>query len=120
MVQSKAATVDDYIAEAGPERRAALQGLRDLCRRRLSGWQEQIRWGMAVYAKGDDAFFAFASQKQYIAVYGLTQVVLDANAPALAGLDRGKGCLRFRKPEQVDISLLEDLMNQALKSRPGC
>jgi hypothetical protein len=32
------------------------------------------------------------------------------NAEALKGLDAGKSCIRFRKPETIDFELLDKLL----------
>ncbi len=69
MVQSKAATVDDYIAEAPPERREALAKVREIAGRELAGCEERMMYGMPAYVRADGSGFAFASQKQYIALY---------------------------------------------------
>lgn len=98
-MQSKAETVDGYIAEAPPERQASLNRIRDLCRSILSGHEERVAYGMPTYARGDQAEFAFASQKQYLALYLMKPAVAEKNAAALADLDMGKGCIRYRKPE---------------------
>jgi hypothetical protein len=42
-----AATVDDYIAGAPADRRAALELLRELCTDELPGFDETIRYGYA-------------------------------------------------------------------------
>ncbi len=52
----------------------------------------------------------FASQKQYISLYILKQEVLDAHRDLLAGLNLGKGCIRYRKPEQIDFDVVERLL----------
>lgn len=44
--------------------------------------------------------------------------VRDAFAERLAGHDMGKGCLRFRKPEQIDFDLVRDLL-RATAAEPG-
>lgn len=44
--------------------------------------------------------------------------VRDAFAERLAGQDMGKGCLRFRKPERVDLELVRDLL-RATAAAPG-
>ena len=111
MVASKAATVDAYIAEAPAERRPWLERVRDLARRTLLGFEEKMAYGMPVYQRGDEpGGFAFASQKQYVALYITNPAVVAKNAEALAGLDMGKSCLRFRDPEGIDFALLEQLL----------
>ena len=122
MVQSRAATVDDYITEAPPERRAALERIRDLARRTLTGFDEKMAYGMPAYYGPGQNGFAFASQKQYVALYITNQAVVAKNAEALKGLDMGKSCLRYRSPEQIDFALLEQLLNDTRDNPqgPGC
>jgi len=43
------------------------------------------------------AEIAWASQKRYISLYVLRADVLDAHRGQLAGLDVGKGCIRYRR-----------------------
>ena len=56
------------------------------------------------------AEFAFANQKQYIALYVMKTGVHAKNAKALSRLDCGKGCIRFRRPEAIDWRLVEKLL----------
>ncbi|MET8701322.1 iron chaperone [Kitasatospora sp. NPDC058032] len=118
MVQSSAATVDDYLAEAPEDRRAVLAELRRLCRRELTGFTEVMAYGMPAYERDGVAEAAFASQKQYISFYVMRSDVREAFAERLAGPNTGKGCLRFRRPEAVDFALLRDLL-RATAARPG-
>ena len=122
MVQSKAATVDAYIAEAPPERRPALERIRDLARRTLTGFEEKMAYGMPAYDRGDPGGFGFASQKRYIALYITNEAAVAKNADALKGLDMGKCCLRYRRPEQIDFALVEQLLRDTRDhpEGPGC
>jgi len=118
MVQSKARTVDAYIAEASPERRPHLQAITDLCRRTLTGYEEVMAYGMPAYQREGQGGFAFANQKQYVALYVDTDVVAK-NAEALKGLDMGKCCLRYRNPAKIDYALLERLLADTRDSPEG-
>ena len=109
MVQSKAATVDAYIAEADPARRPHLEQVRDLARRTLVGFRETMSYGMPTYSDGAEGGFAFASQKQYVSLY-IHAAAAAKNAEALAGQDMGKCCLRYRNPAKIDYALLERLL----------
>jgi uncharacterized protein YdhG (YjbR/CyaY superfamily) len=110
MVQSKAPTVDAYLSEARPDHRPYLTGVRDLARRVLADHQERMHWGMPVYMRDEKVRFGFAGQKQFVSLYFMDPQVLDENASALAGVVRGKSCLRYRRPEQIDLRLLETLL----------
>ena len=120
MVQSAAKDVDGYIAEAPAERRPHLERLRDLCRSTLSGFQEGMGYGMPVYQRGDEpGGVAFASQKQYVAIYVTNPDVVAKNADALKGHDMGKSCLRFKNPAKIDWALVETLLADTRDSTTG-
>lgn len=118
MVRSEAKDVAGYLAEATDERRDALARLRELCRAELKGFDEVMAYGMPAYERDGTAEIAFAAQKQYISFYLMRGDVRDAFADRLAGQDMGKGCLRFRKPENIDFDLVRDLL-RATAARPG-
>ncbi|MEV0250659.1 DUF1801 domain-containing protein [Nocardia sp. NPDC050712] len=117
MVQSKAATVEEYLAELPEERRAVLTRLVEMCRAELAGFGEVMRYGMPGYERADIEF-GFASQKQYIAVYVMRADVREAFEERLAGHDMGKACLRFRNAADVDFDLVRDLI-EATAAVPG-
>jgi uncharacterized protein YdhG (YjbR/CyaY superfamily) len=109
-MQSTAATVEAYIAEAPPERQGALERLREACIRGLPGCVETMTYGMASYGRpGEDPVICFASQKQYIAFYA-GQSAVTTFAEALKGLDNGKGCIRYRKPAQIDFAVVDAIL----------
>jgi uncharacterized protein YdhG (YjbR/CyaY superfamily) len=120
-VRSDASTVEEYVAEAPAERRNALELLRRLCREELSGFDEEMAYGMPAYLRDGVVEVGFASQKAYISLYILRQDALDAGAERLAGLSLGKGCVRFARPEQVDPAVVRELLKAAATdSGPLC
>ena len=110
MVQSKAATVDEYLETVEPKRAPWLRKVRACALENLPGFVEDMRYGMPCYSRAADGRgFAFNSQKQYVSLY-VAPEVHAINAEALAGLDAGKACIRFRKPETIDFDLLGKLL----------
>src|SRR5262245_3973483 len=110
-MRSDATTVAQYIAEAPDSRRDALNLLRHLCRQELPGFEEAMRHGMPAYLRDDVVEVAFASQKNYLSLYILRQAALEANTQRLGGLSVGKGCIRFRRPDQIDPATVRRLLN---------
>jgi uncharacterized protein YdhG (YjbR/CyaY superfamily) len=90
--------------------RAHLRRMRDTARAALDGYAEKMMWGMPAYERDGKVEVAFANQKQYIALYIMKTGVHAKNAKALSGLDCGKGCIRFRKPEMIDWVLVNALL----------
>jgi uncharacterized protein YdhG (YjbR/CyaY superfamily) len=115
--------VTDYIADARPDRRAALEMLRALCRTELDGFVEELRYGMPGYVRtpGGDVEIGFASQKRYLSLYVTRTDVMDAFRDVLVGLDVGKGCIRYRRPEQLDADVIRQVLRRtAATTGPVC
>ena len=115
-MQRKVATVAAYIAESPAENRPALKRLRSLCREMLNGYLEDIGYGMPVYKRNGVMEVAFASQKHYISLYILKKEVVDEHRAALKGCSIGKGCIRFKYPEQIDFGIVKSLLRGTLES----
>jgi uncharacterized protein YdhG (YjbR/CyaY superfamily) len=114
-------SVEEYIAEAPAERREALALLRRLCREELSGFDEGLRHAIPCYLRDDVVEVAFASQKAYISLYVLRRAALEANRERLTSLSVGKGCIRFRRPEQIDATVVRALLQStASDTGPVC
>ncbi|HET6783805.1 MAG TPA: DUF1801 domain-containing protein [Pseudoxanthomonas sp.] len=134
MVSSAAATVEAYLAELPPERRAVVSKVRDLVNAHLpAGYVESMNWGMisweiplarypVTYNKQPLMYAALAAQKNNYALYLMcsyadSQIERDLRAAyAAAGLklDMGKSCLRFRTLE----GLLQPAVAAAIASTP--
>jgi hypothetical protein len=132
-MQSKATTVDAYIAELPPGRQEAITKLRKEIKKNLpKGFREVMSYGMigyvvphSLYPAGYHCdpklplpFMNLASQKNFIAVYHmavyadplLLKWLTDAYAKAgVSKLDMGKSCLRFKKPENIPYKLIGEL-----------
>ncbi|MDA1359867.1 DUF1801 domain-containing protein [Glycomyces luteolus] len=117
MVQSDAATVDEYLAALPEERRAVMTAIRDVCREELPGFAEVMEYGMPAFAGEGTGGVAFASQKRYISFY-MRADVRETLAERLAGHDVGKVCLRFSSPKRVDLDLIRDIA-RATAASPG-
>lgn len=134
-MQSKAATVEQYLAELPEDRRAIIQAVRKVILKNLDkGYEEGMQYGMIgyyvphrVYPPGYHCdpkqplpFAGLASQKNYISLY-LMCIYSDPvhlkwfqQAWAKTGLklDMGKGCVRFKKLEQVPLDVIAATINR--------
>lgn len=115
-MQSKAATVSEYLDALPPERQAALRRLRSACLSAMPDAIEGMTYGMPTYARGGKVEIAFASQKQYIALYVMKAGVVAANNEAFKGLNVGKSCVRFPNPERMDFALIDKLLAESRDS----
>jgi uncharacterized protein YdhG (YjbR/CyaY superfamily) len=116
-LQSKAQTVDEYLAEVPPERLPALQELRSLCKKHLRGFQESMVYGMPGYSRAGVVEVGFASQKNNVALYILRKDVMDAHRGEFPASAIGKGCIRYRNPDKIDFTVVEALLRGTYKSK---
>lgn len=115
-MQSDAKTVSDYLTEVPAKRLEALTRLREMCVEILAGYEEHMSYGMPSYSKGGAVEVGFASRKNYISLYILKQEVLDKHRSSLAGVDLGKGCIRYTDPKRIDFELVKHLLADTVAS----
>ncbi|PKO22640.1 MAG: hypothetical protein CVU38_08355 [Chloroflexi bacterium HGW-Chloroflexi-1] len=129
-MRSDATTVAGYLAALPDDRRAAIAAVRQVILQNLpAGYEEVMNWGMITYQaplatyadtyNGKPLMYAaLASQKNHLAVY-LTGIYMTDEARAAfedayratgKRLDVGKSCVRFRKLEDLPISLIGDVI----------
>jgi uncharacterized protein YdhG (YjbR/CyaY superfamily) len=118
-MQSQAKTVAEYLLEVPAERKAVLKKLRALCRKHLKGFEESMEYGMPNYRRDGVAEVGFASQKHFIALYILRTDVMNAHADQIkgVGISHGKGCIRYSKPERIDLKVVESLLRATVRSK---
>jgi uncharacterized protein YdhG (YjbR/CyaY superfamily) len=107
-------SVDEYLAELGPERRAALTALRSAILATVPGAAETMKYRMPTYEYAGDVLCAFASQKQYMSLYMDTDLV-EKHRGELAGLSVGKSCIRFRKLEKLPLSVVKTILHETVQ-----
>lgn len=127
-MQSKATSVEAYLDELPPDRRAAIEAVRKVVRANLDkDYIEIMSYGMIaycvphrVYPPGYHCnprqalpFAALASQKQYMSVYLCAFLSPAGEARFRAAwrktgkkLDMGKSCIRFRKLDDLALDVI--------------
>jgi Domain of unknown function (DU1801) len=132
-MQSKATTVDAYIAELPEDRQKMINEFRKVIRKNLpKGFQECMNYGMIGWVvphskypggyhcnpKDPLPFMGLASQKNsvnfyHMGIYGdpkLLKWFTDEHAKASSKkLDMGKSCVRYKKAEDIPLKLIGDL-----------
>ena len=132
-MQSKSTTVEEYLNELPADRKEAVNKLRkEILKNLPAGFKEEMNYGMigyvvphSLYPPGYHCdnklplpFMNIASQKNFIAVYHmgvyadkdlLEWFVNEYAKVAVAKLDMGKSCIRFKKLETIPYPLLGDL-----------
>lgn len=115
-MQSKAASVDEYLKEVPAERLGALTSIRALFRQELKGYEEVMEYGGPCYRKNGVIEAGFASQKNFIGVYILKQVIMDEYKGELKGVSTGKGCIRFTNPAKINFEVIQKMLKGTYES----
>ena len=110
MVQSNAQTVDEWLGNLPVTDQPVFERLHAACLEELAGWEERMQWGMPGYGPpGQGAVVSFNAQKRHIAFYAGPTAV-ERFREWLAGLDVGKGCVRYRDAGQIDFAVVHTML----------
>jgi len=115
-VKSEAKDVATYLAGVPAERREAMTRLRSLYALAFKGYEETIDYGVPCYKRDGKMVAGFASQKQYIALYGMGEVA-QRYSKELTGCNMGKGCIRFRNAKAIDFDLIQRMLKDKVKAK---
>jgi len=135
-MQSKAATVEQYIEELPKDRKKAIIELRNVIKQNLpKGFKEGMGYGNmgysvphSIYPAGYHCnpqlplpFMGLASQKNSINFYHmgiyadprlLKWFTAEYAKAGVGKLDMGKSCIRFKKPENIPYKLIGELCSK--------
>ena len=103
-------TVDDYIASAPANRRAALTKLRNTIKAAAPKANEIVSYGMAGYKQGGKRVSYFAYWKTHTALYGTSRQFIKANAAELKPYVQSKGTLQFPADKPLPYALVTKIV----------
>jgi uncharacterized protein YdhG (YjbR/CyaY superfamily) len=118
---SQAASIRQYLDELPPDRRAALERVRALIHDLAPNTIETMQYGLPAF--GD--LCAMASQKQYMSLYVCESDVVKKHLPQLGKVSCGKGCIRFKRIEDLNLQAVEKILREIIQLRekgigPSC
>ncbi len=128
----KATSIQGYIAELPPERRSAIEFLDGFIKKTAPKLQPIFAYNMLGYGSFkyknykkeviDWPLIALASQKNYISLYVCAieagKYVAEKHKHELGKVTVGKSCIRFKKIEDLNLTMLAQVIKEAEKS-PG-
>ena len=110
--------VDAYIENLEPKRREALSEVRSLILKTVPASVETMKYRMPTYEYGSGVLCALASQKQYMSLY-MEAAVVEEHKAALAGLNIGKSCIRFRPVDKLPLDEVRVMLNATVENLGG-
>lgn len=126
--KTKATTIDEYLAEATPERREILDKVDAAICAAVPNinkhfYYNMISWGLYKYKyasgrEGEWPLIMLANQKNYISVYICAAekdkgYLAENNKDRLGSVSVGKSCIRFKKLEDINLDVLAELCKKA-------
>lgn len=128
----KATNVEEYMEMLPPERREVLESLDKLIRKVAPSLKPHFAYNMPGYGNFkyrnykkeiiDWPTVSIASQKNYISIYVCAvdgkEYLAEKFKKELGKVSVGKSCIRFKKLEDLNLPVLENIIKLAEKS-PG-
>ena len=135
-MKSNSATIEQYLLELPEDRKLPMSTLRNIIKNNIpNGFEEVMSYGMigyvvphSIYPNGYHCnpklplpYINIGSQKNFIVlhhlgIYGNNEIldwfVAEYPKHAKHKLDMGKGCVRFKKINEIPYKLIEELINK--------
>lgn len=103
-------TVDDYLAAAPKDMRAALEKLRRAIRKVVPGAVEGISYGIPVVRHRGHPLVGFGAAKEHCTFFLMSTGVMRTCARDLEGYEVGKGSVRFPATKPLPPALVARLV----------
>lgn len=115
-MQYDVTTPAEYFARLDDDwRRETLQQLRALVMQKGPRLTEGINYKMLSYGDERGHVFHLNAQKHYVSLYVGNIEKIDPGGQLLAGIDLGKGCIRFKKSTVVSATQVDKFIERALQ-----
>ncbi len=103
----------DYLAQLPEELVETTRRLLSLFREWLPGAEERVQWGIAILALDGRDITGIAVRKGFYSLYVPNPEVVARYVPLLGApgtVDAGKGCIRFKRLDDLDLAALERMV----------
>ena len=111
-------TPEEYLAALEDDwRKETLLELRSLILEAGPGLSERIEYKMLSYHDEKGGVFGLNAQKHYVSLYVGDAAKVDPTGELLAGLNVGKGCIRFSKTKKVADTRIPEFIERTLQLR---
>ncbi|GGX42723.1 iron chaperone [Saccharospirillum salsuginis] len=114
-MQYEVDTPDAYLRALDDDwRKDSLEALRTLILQQDNAIEERIHYKMLGYYFGGQYVFHLNAQRGYVSLYVGNTTDIDPEGELLAGLNLGKGCIRFTKTKRVPETRIEEFIGRAV------
>ena len=110
ITKRKPETIDEYLARANPDQRAALNNLRRIIRRVAPKAQECISYGIPAFRLNGRLLVGFAAWSNHCSFYPMSSKTLKSFRNELRNFQTSKGMLRFCPDKPMPAALVKKLL----------
>jgi len=105
-----AKTVDEYLAAAPSDKRAALTKLRQTIKAAAPKATESISYGIVAYKQNGERVAYFGYWKNHIALYGTSSRFIKTHAAELKPYVQSKGTIQFPSDKPLPVGLVTRIL----------
>jgi uncharacterized protein YdhG (YjbR/CyaY superfamily) len=105
-----AASVDEFLKAVPPDKRAALEDLREVIRAAAPGATELINYGVPMFRLNGKNLVSYAAGKDHCSFYVQSPAVMEAHAAELTGFKTSKGTVNFTPEKPIPPGLVTKLV----------
>lgn len=117
-MQYDAKTPEEYLNMLEDDwRREKLEELRAIIKAEAPHFEECINYKMLGYRDAQDVVFHLNAQRGYVSFYVGDIKKIDPSGELLAGINMGKGCVRFTKSKVVSETRIREFISKAVEMR---
>jgi uncharacterized protein YdhG (YjbR/CyaY superfamily) len=109
-------TVDAYLEAIDQDKKEQLEQIIGLIKKIAPAVQEVYKHHMPCYELGE-MLFAVAAQKEHLALYVTEIDIVEKYKTELGKASIGKSCIRFKNIQQLNLSGVEKILEQAYQKR---
>lgn len=117
--KSKPKTIDEYLAQAKPGQRAALEKLRQTIHHAAPGAEEYIGYGLAGFKLNGRPLVYFGAWENHCALYSASPAVQKKFQKELKGFVVSKGTIRFTPDKPLPTALVKKLVKTRIAENNG-
>ena len=114
-----AASIAVFLANVPPDKRAALENLREVIRRAAPGAIELINYGVPMFRLNGKNLVSYAAAKDHCSFYVQSPAVMESHAAELASFKTSKGTVTFTPDKPIPPELVTALVKARIAENAG-
>ncbi len=100
-------------------RKEKIEQLRNIIKQNAPSLKEGINYKMLSYSDEKGVVFHLNAQKNHVGFYTGDAKKIDPDGEMLKGIDIGKGCIRFKKSNDIASTQIDKFIAKAIVLRDG-